>query len=162
MGSEMCIRDSIKQGNGKCREGAPADMTPEFRNDYLEALNIPEFLYNKNDAIPMTKASVQCLLIETSPENSFCEPGDTKNLLAKMLSSIDLSLNNTTSISIQSGDLEESIKTHPTRVVLVMGGSINLKSDNLFFTHHPRDILKNIALKREVWEVLKKVKKCLS
>ena len=137
-------------------------MTPELRNEYLEALDIPEFLYNKNDSIPMTEISVQCLLVETSPESSFCEPGDTKNLLAKMLASIGLSLHNTASISIQSGDLEESIKSHTARVVLVMGESINSKSDNLFSTHHPRDILKNPALKREAWEVLKKVKKCLS
>jgi hypothetical protein len=137
-------------------------MTPELRNDYLEALDIPEFLYNKNDSIPRTKTSVQCLLVETSPERSFCEPGDTKNLLAKMLASIGVSLNNTTSISIQSDDLEEGIKTNPARIVLVMGESINSKSDNLFSTHHPRDILRNPALKREVWEVLKKVKKCLS
>ena len=137
-------------------------MTPELRNDYLEALDIPEFLYNKNDSIPRTKISVQCLLVETSPERSFCEPGDTKNLLAKMLSSIGLSLNNTTSVSIQSSELEESIRIHPARVVLVMGESINSKSDNLFSTYHPRDILKNPALKREAWEVLKKVKKCLS
>ena len=137
-------------------------MTPELRNDYLEALNIPEFLYKKSDSTPRTKISVQCLLVETSPERSFCEPGDTKNLLEKMLASIGLSLNNTTSISIQSDDLEEGIKTHPARIVLVMGESINSKSDNLFSTHHPRDILRNPALKREVWEVLKKVKKCLS
>ena len=137
-------------------------MTPELRNDYLEALDIPEFLYNKNDSIPRTEIIVQCLLVETSPEKSFCEPGDTKNLLVKMLSSIGLSLNNTTSISIQSGELEENIKVHPARVVLVMGESINSKSDNLFSTHHPRDILENPTLKREVWEVLKKVKKCLS
>jgi len=137
-------------------------MTPELRNDYLEALDIPEFLYNKNDSIPRTKTSVQCLLVETSPERSFCEPGDTKNLLAKMLASIGVSLNNTTSISIQSDDIEEGIKTNPARIVLVMGELINSKSDNLFSTHHPRDILRNPALKREVWEVLKKVKKCLS
>ena len=137
-------------------------MTPELRNDYLEALDIPEFLYNKNDSIPNAEIIVQCLLVETNPDKSFCEPGDTKNLLAKMLSSIGLSLNNTTSISIQSVDLEEKIKTHPARVVLVMGELINSKSDNLFSTHHPRDILRNPALKREVWEVLKKVKKCLS
>ena len=137
-------------------------MTSELRNDYLEALDIPEFLYNKNDSIPKTKISVQCLLVETSPEKSFCEPGDTKNLLAKMLSSIGLSLNNTTSISIQSRELEKNIKAYPARVVLVMGESINSKSDNLFSTHHPRDILENPSLKREVWEVLKKVKQCLS
>ena len=137
-------------------------MTPELRNDYLEALDIPEFLYNKNDSIPRAEIILQCLLVETSTEKSFCEPGDTKNLLVKMLSSIDLSLNNTTSISIQSGDLEENIQAHPARVVLVMGESINSKSNNLFFTHHPRDILKNPALKREAWEVLKKVKQCLS
>jgi len=137
-------------------------MTPELRNDYLEALDIPEFLYNKNDSIPNAEIIVHCLLVETSPDKSFCEPGDTKNLLAKMLSSIGLSLNNTTSISIQSDDLEEGIKTNPARIILVMGESINSKSDNLFSTHHPRDILRNPALKREVWEVLKKVKKCLS
>ena len=137
-------------------------MTSELRSEYLEALDIPEFLYNKNDSIPRTKISVQCLLVETNPERSFCEPGDSKNLLAKMLSSIGLSLKNTTSISIQSSDLEKSIKNHPARVILVMGESINSKSDNLFSTHHPRDILKNPALKREAWEVLKKVKKCLS
>ena len=137
-------------------------MTPELRNNYLEALDIPEFLYNKNDSIPNAEIIVQCLLVETSPDKSFCEPGDTKNLLAKMLSSIGLSLNNTTSISIQSVDLEEKIKTHPASVVLVMGELINSKSDNLFSTHHPRDILRNPALKREVWEVLKKVKECLS
>jgi len=137
-------------------------MTPELRHDYLETLGIPEFLYNKNDSISRTEIIIQCLLVETSPEKSFCEQGDTKNLLVKMLSSIGLSLNNTTSISIQSEDLEENMKAYPARVVLVMGESINLKSDNLFSTHHPRDILKNPALKREVWEVLKKVKKCLS
>ena len=137
-------------------------MTPELRNEYLEALDIPEFLFNKNESIPRAKIGVQCLLVETSSEKSFCEPGDTQNLLVKMLSSIDLSLNNTTSISIQSGDLEKSIKSHSARVVLVMGELINSKSDNLFHTHHPRDILKNPALKRDAWEVLKKVKKCLS
>ena len=137
-------------------------MTPELRNDYLEALNIPEFLYNKNDSISRAEIIVQCLLVETSPEESFCEPGDSKDLLARMLSSIGLSLNNTTSISIQSENLEENIKAHSARVVLVMGDPINSKSNNLFFTHHPRDILKNPALKREVWETLKKVKQCLN
>ena len=137
-------------------------MTPELRNEYLEALDIPEFLYNKSNSIPSDEISIQCLVVETSPEKSFCEPGDTKNLLAKMLSSIGLSLKNTTSISIQSSDLEESIKSHPAKVVLVMGESTNSKSDNLFSTYHPRDILKNKALKREAWEVLKRVKKCLS
>ena len=137
-------------------------MNPELRNKYLEALDIPEFLYIRNESIPRAKIGVQCLLVETSPERSFCEPGDTKNLLAKMLSSIGLSLNNTTSISIQSGELEKNIKAYPARVVLVMGESINSNSDNLFSTRHPRDILENPSLKREAWEVLKKVKQCLS
>ena len=137
-------------------------MTPKSRNDYLEALDIPEFLYNKNDSIPRAEIIVQCLLVETSTEKSFCEPGDTKNLLVKMLSSIGLSLNNTTSISIQSGELEKNIKSYPAKVVLVMGDSINSNSENLFFINQPRDILENPALKIEAWEVLKKVKQCLS
>ena len=55
-------------------------MTPELRNKYLEALGLPEFLYNKNDSIPRIEISVECLLVETSTEKSFCEPGDSKNL----------------------------------------------------------------------------------
>ena len=55
-------------------------MTPEWRNDYLEALDIPEFLYNKSDSATSTKSRVQCLLIETSPEESFCEPGNSSKL----------------------------------------------------------------------------------
>ena len=74
-------------------------MTPELRNNYLEALNIPEFFYNRNDAIPRTKASVQCLLVETSPERSFCEPGDTKNLLAKAREVTVNTLNTGTKVS---------------------------------------------------------------
>ena len=136
-------------------------MNPELRNDYLEALDIPEFFHTKNDSDSRTKSRVQCLLVETSPEESFCEPGDSKELLAKMLSSIGLSLNNTTSISIHPSDLEESINNHPASVVLMMGESVKYTSDNLFSTHHPRDILKNPSLKREAWEVLKRVKKCL-
>ena len=136
-------------------------MTPELRKYYLEALDIPEFFHIKNDSASSTKSRVQCLLVETSPEESFCEPGDSKNLLAKMLSSIGLSLNNTTSISIQSSDLEQSSKNHPASVVLVMGEFMKYSSDNLFSTHHPREILKNPSLKREAWEVLKRVKKCL-
>ena len=137
-------------------------MTPELRNDYLEALDIPEFFHTNNDSTSRTKSRVECLLVETSPEESFCESGDSRNLLTKMLSSIGLSLNNSTSISIQSGDLEESIKNHPASVILVMGESMELRSDNIFSTHHPRDILKNPTLKREAWEVLKRVKKCLN
>jgi len=33
-------------------------MTPELRNDYLEALDIPEFLYNENNSSSKVEISV--------------------------------------------------------------------------------------------------------
>ena len=42
-----------------------------------------------------------------------------------------------------------------------MDSSFNANMSTLFSTHHPRDILKDSKLKRESWEVLKKIKQCL-
>ena len=136
-------------------------MTIENRNNYLEALGIPDFFYFQNDSEKKVIPEVKCLVIETTSQDSFCEPGESQDLLIKILTSIDLTLSNVCLMSIEKDNLDEYIRANPANAVLVMGSEVNSDLSFLFSTHHPRDILKNNKLKREVWEVLKKVKLCL-
>ena len=136
-------------------------MTIKNRNNYLEALGIPDFLYSQSDSEKKVIPEVKCLIIETTSQDSFCEPGESQDLLIKILTSIDLTLSNVCLMSIEKDNLDECIRVNPAKAVLVMGSEVNSDLSFLFSTHHPRDILKNNKLKREVWEVLKKVKLCL-
>ena len=136
-------------------------MTIKNRNNYLEALGIPDFFYSQSDSEKKVIPEVKCLIIETTSQDSFCEPGESQDLLIKILTSIDLTLSNVCLMSIEKDNLDECIRTNPAKAVLVMGSEVNSDLSFLFSTHHPRDILKNNKLKREVWEVLKKVKLCL-
>ena len=131
------------------------------RNDYLEALGIPEFLYTSEASIKPDKELSKCLILETTTDNSFCQSGETQELLGKMLSAIDLSLNDVTCLSIKSSDLEKLTSEYPAQAVLIMGNYTGPQKGNLFITHHPKDIIADASLKREVWETLKKLKKCL-
>ncbi len=130
------------------------------RNDYLEALGIPEFLYTSEASIKPDKEITKCLILETTTDNSFCQSGETQELLGKMLSAIYLSLNDVTCLSIKSSDLEK-LSEYPAQAVLIMGNYTNPQKGNIFITHHPKDIIADASLKREVWETLKKLKKCL-
>ena len=136
-------------------------MTIKNRNNYLEALGIPDFLYSQGDSEKKVIPEVKCLIIETTSQDSFCESGESQDLLIKILTSIDLTLSNVCLMSIEKDNLDECIRANPAKAVLVMGSEVNSDLSFLFSTHHPRDILKNNKLKREVWEVLKKVKLCL-
>lgn len=136
-------------------------MTIKNRNNYLEALGIPDFFYSQSDSEKKVIPEVKCLIIETTSQDSFCEPGESQDLLIKILTSIDLTLSNVCLMSIEKDNLDECIRANPSKAVLVMGSEVNSDLSFLFSTHHPRDILKNNKLKREVWEVLKKVKLCL-
>ena len=131
------------------------------RSDYLEALAIPEFLYISEVAPNTDKAASKCLILETTTQNSFCQPGETQELLDKMLSAIGLSLNDATCLSIKSSDLEQVINEYPAQAVLIMGDYTGPQQDHIFNTQHPKDIIANTSLKREAWETLKKLKKCL-
>ena len=136
-------------------------MTIKNRNNYLEALGIPDFFYSQSDSEKKVIPEVKCLIIETTSQDSFCEPGESQDLLLKILTSIDLTLSNVCLMSIEKDNLDECIRANPSKALLVMGSEVNSNLSFLFSTHHPRDILKNNKLKREVWEVLKKVKLCL-
>ena len=69
-------------------------MKRQSRNEYLEALGIPDFLYSKIDPSIEATSLSNFMLIEYSQESSFCEPGESQDLLVKMLASIQLGLSN--------------------------------------------------------------------
>ena len=133
----------------------------QSRNDYLEALGIPDFLYYKVDSTSSIKSPISIMVLELSSKDSFCEAGNTRDLLVKMLASIGLDLNSVHLASIETSNLDSFIADNPAQVVLVMDSTFKSDKSSLFSTYHPRDVIKDSHLKRETWEILKKVKQCL-
>ena len=133
----------------------------QSRNDYLEALGIPDFLYSKVDSTSSISSPLSIMVVELSSKDSFCEAGKTRDLLVKMLASIGLDLNSVHLASIEKSNLDSFITNNPAQVVLVMDSTFKSDKSSLFSTYHPRDVIKDSHLKRETWEILKKVKQCL-
>ena len=133
----------------------------QLRNEYLEALGIPDFLYSKIESKNSPEPLLKLLIIEVGDQDSFCLKGDSQNLLIKMLASIDLSIKSAQLVSLEKNLIDEHIKNTPSEAVLLMGSSYKSTKSDIFLIHHPRDILKDSSLKRESWEILKKVKQCL-
>lgn len=133
----------------------------QSRNDYLEALGIPDFLYSKVDSTSSISSPLSIMVLELSSKDSFCEAGNTRDLLDKMLASIGLDLNSVHLASIEKSNLDSFIADNPAQVVLVMDSTFKSDKSSLFSTYHPRDVIKDSHLKRETWEILKKVKQCL-
>ena len=133
----------------------------QSRNDYLEALGIPDFLYSKVDSTSSITSPISIMVLELSSKDSFCEPGNTRDLLVKMLASIGLDLNSVHLASIEKSNLDSFIADNPAQVILVMDSTFKSDKSSLFSTYHPRDVIKDSYLKRETWEILKKVKQCL-
>ena len=132
-----------------------------LRNQYLEALGIPDFLYSKIESKNSSEPLLKLLIVEVGSQDSFCSKGDSQNLLIKMLASIDLNIKSAQLVSLEKNLIDEYIKNNPSEAVMIMGSSYESIKSDIFLMHHPRDILKNSSLKRESWEILKKVKKCL-
>ena len=133
----------------------------QLRNKYLDALGIPDFLYSKIELNNSRELPIKLLIVEVGAQGSLLSKGDSQNLLMKMLESIDFSIKNAHLVSLEKNLIDEYIKNNPSEVVILMGTSYESNKSALFLMHHPRDILKNPTLKRESWEILKKVKQCL-
>ena len=133
----------------------------KLRNEYLEALGIPDFLYSTIESKNSSEPLLKLLIVEVGAQDSFCSKGDSQNLLIKMLASIDLNIKSAQLVSLEKNLIDEYIKNNPSEAVMIMGSSYESIKSDIFLMHHPRDILKNSSLKRESWEILKKVKKCL-
>ena len=133
----------------------------QLRNQYLEALGIPDLFYSKIESKKYSEPLLKLLIVEVGSQDSFCSKGDSQNLLIKMLASIDLSIKSAQLVSLEKNLIDEYIKNNPSEAVMIMGSYYESIKSDIFLMHHPRDILKNSSLKRESWEILKKVKKCL-
>ena len=136
-------------------------MIPQVRQNYLRALNMPDFLCSVAEAKTLPAIPYKCLVVEVETQNSFCRPGQSYDFLEKMLGAIGLSMTDVKCVSATNQTLSDVISKNPARTVLVMGGLTTLKLDKVHVTHHPHEILNNPGLKREAWEVLKEVKRCL-
>ena len=134
-----------------------------LRSRYLEALGVPEFLYTQNITknIDVQKINTQCLVVEIKNSRSFCQVGKYQDFLLKMLSAIGLKQKDIQCISINIDDLSQELGQYNAKTVLLMSKDLKASSAHHFVTHHPSKILIDEQLKREVWEVLKKIKICL-
>lgn len=140
-------------------------MNNSLRDKYLEELGIPDFLFDAKSSpsrVNKDLINVKCLVIESTKINSFCVEGESNGLLLKMLSAIGLSRDDIECINIEIDDLRETINKYNAVAVLLMGNNMSAFKDNQFITHHPSKIIDRDELKRESWEVLKLVKKCLN
>ena len=135
-------------------------MNPQ-REKYLEALGIPYFLYSSISSEASAKDKFKLNVVEIDSQNSFCQSGATQDLLSKMLTSIGLSLNECNLLSKNQAEINDFIKDHSSDLILLMDSSISVEGRTLFVTHHPKDIIEDPKLKRDSWEVLKKIKLCL-
>ena len=135
-------------------------MSPQ-RDKYLEALGIPDFLYSSDSLAVSTQDKFKLLVVEIDSQGSFCQAGASQDLLFKMLASIGLGLSDCNLLSISKSEIDTLIQDNSTDLILFMDSSISLKGKTLFITHHPKDIINNPQLKRDSWEVLKKIKLCL-
>lgn len=138
-------------------------MNQTQRAYYLEEFGVPDFLYaqtqtQKTSAI---KTNVKCLVVEIENPCSFCQVGKYQVFLFKMLATIGLKESDVKCISISVDDLTRNLERYNAKAVLLMGKGFPTSSATHFNTHHPSEILTNTLLKREAWEVLKRVQVCL-
>ena len=138
-------------------------MSEALRSRYLEVLGVPEFLYaeDKFEDVDAKKTNALCLVIETQNSRSFCQAGKYQDFLLKMLSAIGLQQQDVNCISINADDLSRTLGQYNAKTVLLMSKDLKSSSEQHFIAHHPSEILVNEQLKRETWEVLKKIKACL-
>ena len=138
-------------------------MNEALRSRYLDAFGVPEFLYVQTKTVDLSanKIDTRCLVVETENARSFCQPGKYQDFLLKMISAIGLSKDDIQCISINADDLSRTLAEYNTKTVLLMSEGLSVSSAHHFSTHHPSAILTNEQLKREAWEVLKKIKACL-
>ena len=111
------------------------------RDEYLEALGIPEFLYSPVTPKTLAEAKFKLLVVELDSKESFCESGASQDLLFKMLASIGLGLNECKLKSIDKSEINRFIEDHSSDLMLIMDSSISAEGKSLFITHHPKDII---------------------
>ncbi len=114
--------------------------------------------YSSDDKIKTT-----CLVIEDET-NFYYQArldGQQGDLLAKMLSAIQISGEQFNCVASTQKNLTNTLANYQAQVVLIIGEGLAIKQDNVFECSHPQDILANPQLKRDTWEILKQIKQCV-
>ena len=78
-----------------------------------------------------------------------------------MLAAIDIEIKDVVILQANDATLPMITMQYKADSILVMGDLIKLNIENIYYTYHPQQIINKPNLKREAWEVLKKLKKCL-
>lgn len=131
--------------------------------DSLEILGIPNWLYSntqeieKENEVEQQQKEYSLLIVEKENKNSFLVEGESRKLLLKMLTAIHLNENEVECISVvNEDDFKKQQENFIAKNYLLMGDFQPI--DNTFITNHPSEVLQNPEFKRDVWEVLKKIK----
>jgi hypothetical protein len=134
-----------------------------LRSQYLNALNIPEYLHATKIGPPLNTQPIviKCLVIEAKNSNSIGSLGATQDFLYKMLLAIGLQKTDVRCVTTNADNLVQEVSKYKAQVILLLDEQFSLRADGVFTINHPSEILKNERLKREAWEVLKQVKICL-
>ncbi|HIB30956.1 MAG TPA: hypothetical protein EYO25_03110 [Candidatus Thioglobus sp.] len=133
------------------------------RSQYLNALNIPEYLHcaKENPVKQVKLTSIKCLVVEMDTQDSICNTGEAQVFLFKMLGAIGLQEDQVACIKATPDTLIQKISTYDASVILLTDQRLTLTKKSVFNMLHPSEVLKNDQFKREAWEMLKQVKKCL-
>ena len=123
---------------------------------YLDDLGITNFEFEgacKNQTLANDSATIVQFLIveENNHQHSFLQQSPTRDLLTKMFGAIGVNIAETTCIS------EKDIAKYDAKVVIFVGEFKNQE----FIIPHPNDIITTPDLKRDAWEVLKKIKEII-
>ncbi len=134
-----------------------------LRSQYLNALNIPEYLHvTKDKSGPSARLiDIKCLVVEAESSSSVCHSGAAQVFLYKMLSAIGLHEKEVICIQANADNFLQKVSKYSAQVTLLTDAQFKPTTGEAFNIHHPSDILKHEALKREAWEVLKQVQACL-
>lgn len=131
------------------------------KKDYLRFFGIDDFIYENKKELS-DQYLFKCVVIEKNIiKDSFFDKGESYNLLEKMLNAINLQI--TEAMILQANDvtLPIFVEKYKNYAVLAMGNFAKLKAENVYYTYHPQEIINKPSLKRDAWETLKKLKKCL-
>jgi hypothetical protein len=127
---------------------------------YLDDLGIANFEFVDIDIENTDKQQTQnqakiintkFLIIEKDNELSFLNAGKSRDLLTKMLLAIGVEIDKTTCINISEID-------NYNAEIMIFAGDF---ASEEFIIPHPFEILNTPDLKRDAWEVLKKIKEIL-
>lgn len=121
--------------------------------EYLTELELSNFEFS--DLIIAPKIIVKYLILENKDHKSFCIDGNERNLLIKILTAINVNINDC--ICLQTTDFNQTLNDYDYQKAIIFDNHFKV-SNNQFATYHPAKMLENPILKKNAWSILQKIK----